>query len=197
MANAARCGRYVRRPQQAARAGPAFSKKPSSWRWVRPGLRLDDRRVSIGPSTEANRRGVRIDDPDTERLHPVPEPVLEDVEERVPDRGRTLEIATVMTVGPDLAPAPQSTIELPREGDRQPADAAPESLPLLLRTLQLRALTDSAGGASIIVCPLRQARLDDQVKVVALDREVNDLELGGVWAALRLRLQHVSEEVPH
>ncbi len=106
----------------------------------------------------------------------------------------------MMAIGPDLAPPPQSTIELPREGDRQPADAATESLPLLvrpsLRRASIRSLTESAVVASAVVRPFRQERLDDQVKVVALDREVNDLELGGV-RALRLRLQHVADEVPH
>ena len=156
-------------------APPAMAEKPrpcSRAPWLGVSVLLVGH-VWLGPAVEGRPGREAIGQTDAIHACAMMDVVLKDVNERVTDLGRRLELAAMMPICPDLASAAEEAIQPAGERDREPRDAATEHVAILRLEPTFRALGGEPRMLGDLLC--RGAlRLDGEMKVVLLDREVND-----------------------
>ena len=149
--------------------------------------------VRLGPALEGRTGREAIGEADAIDPRAVMDVVLKDVHERVANLRRRRELAAMMPIGPDLAPPAEEAIQPASERDRQPRDPAAEHVAVLRLQAMLRTLGDEPRMLRDLFC--RGAlRLDGEMKMVILDREVNDLEARAI-VATRLVLQRSLQQI--
>jgi len=140
---------------------PACTEEPGARTDLGPWLGLFERiEQRIAPAVEVLGRRVVVESPRSEG-HVT---VLAEVVHHVPQRGLhlvgALEVMAVVPVVPDLAPASEQLVEPTRERDEEATHA---------RTQRVSRACGRCLRRSVL-------RLEDEVEVVGLDREVDDLE---------------------
>lgn len=158
---------------EQAVAAPSDAEKPRARFDPRPRITRFECGGRAREAVEARRRGMRIGKRTIADDTMVLLRIEEHVAEHVARFGRRPKVATVITIRPEAAFAPEQRIEATCDAHFEPCNATRE--PALVR------------------------RFDDEVKMIGLDREVNDLEV--LHAPLRqivtLLEQHTFHDALH